>query len=172
MTLDKLEASCIIKFSKLNEVAISPKPIERQKVSTCLRVFCEGPFTALLTHPGMSTVEGKEGTAAFIMLVIRFWKIIDVKGVGADIRHNDPLQAVVCDPDDERLKYVCSFGDMALQIKAILNKSRVQQLTTDTAKGIYQTCHGIVDLYKDFHPTSHTYVCIGKFTLSKRSSPS
>ena len=60
VTLYRLESSCIIKLSKLNEVVISPKPIERQKVSTCLRVYCEETFTALLTHPGMSNVEGRE----------------------------------------------------------------------------------------------------------------
>ena len=114
VTLYKLESSCIRKLSKLNEVDISPKPIERQKVSTCLGVFCEETVAAL-THPGMSAVEG---TAAFVMLVVKFGKIVNVKGLGADIRHHDPIQAMVCHPHDERLKYLCSFGDMTLQMKA------------------------------------------------------
>ena len=84
MTLYRLESSCIIKLSKLNEVAISPKPIERLKVSTCLGVFCEKTFTALLTRPGVSAVEGREDTAAFIMLVVKFGKIVNVKGLDAD----------------------------------------------------------------------------------------
>ena len=29
---------------------------------------------------------------------------------------------------------------------------------------MYQTCHGIVNLCKDLLSTSHTYICIGKFT--------
>ena len=30
-----------LKLSDLNEISIAPKPIERQQVSTCLRVFSE-----------------------------------------------------------------------------------------------------------------------------------
>ena len=63
-----------------------------------------------------------------------------------------------------KLDEVCMYVVLPLQMKAISNKSRVRQLTTDTAKAIYQTCHGIVDLCKDLLSTSHTYVCIGKFT--------
>ena len=92
-----------------------------------------------------------------------------MEGLGADIRHHDPLQAVVCDPHDECLEYLCSFGDMALQMKASSNKTCVQQLTTDTAEAMYQTCHGIVDLCKDLLSTSHTYVCIAKFTEKEYS---
>ena len=57
----------------------------------------------------MSAVEGREDTAAFIMLVVTFWKIVNVKGLDADIRHHDPIQTVVCDPHDDRLEYLCSF---------------------------------------------------------------
>ena len=39
--LQKLEENDSVKMSKLNYVAANPKPIERQKVDTCLRVFCE-----------------------------------------------------------------------------------------------------------------------------------
>ena len=92
VTLYTLESSSNFRLSKLNEVAVFPKPIERQKVSTCLRIFCEETATALLTHPGMLDVEGRKETAAFIKLVIKFWKIVNVKGLGADVRHNDPCK--------------------------------------------------------------------------------
>ena len=164
VALYTLEASTIIKLSKLNEVSVFPKPIERQKVSTCLRIFCEETATALLTHPGMSNVEGREDTATFIKLVVQFWKIVNVKGLGADIRHNDPLQAAICDPEDERLTFLSTFGDMAIKMKTSSNKARVRQLTTDTANAMYQTCHGLVDLCKDLLSTSHIYVCLGMFT--------
>ena len=47
--LQKVESTSIIKISKLNEVSVSPKPIERQKVSTCLNVFNEKTSAALQT---------------------------------------------------------------------------------------------------------------------------
>ena len=39
--LYKLEAESLVKMSDLNEVSVLPKPIERQRVSTCLKVFSE-----------------------------------------------------------------------------------------------------------------------------------
>ena len=72
VTLYKLESASLLKLSKLNEVAISPKPIEQQKVSICLRIFCEETHTALIT--GMEGEEGREDTAGFIK------KSIDVLG--------------------------------------------------------------------------------------------
>ena len=37
----------MLKMSKLSETAVYPKQIERQRVSTCLQVFCEDTATAL-----------------------------------------------------------------------------------------------------------------------------
>ena len=39
--LFKLEADSLVKMSDLDEVSVLPKPIERQRVSTCLKVFSE-----------------------------------------------------------------------------------------------------------------------------------
>ena len=41
ITLYNLEANQIVKLSKLTEVSVYPKPIEKQRVSTCLQVFCD-----------------------------------------------------------------------------------------------------------------------------------
>ena len=37
--LKEAESNSLLKLSKLNDVAVSPKPIERQSVSVCLRTF-------------------------------------------------------------------------------------------------------------------------------------
>ena len=47
-------------FSLLNGVAVRPKPIERQKVSTCLKVFCDETYTALRSHPSLSNRDDVE----------------------------------------------------------------------------------------------------------------
>ena len=39
--LYNLEKTQLIKCSKLTEVAVNPKPVERQRVSPCLQVFCD-----------------------------------------------------------------------------------------------------------------------------------
>ena len=45
--------SGIIGLSRLREVAVTPKPVERQRVDMCLPVFCQETCTALNVHPEM-----------------------------------------------------------------------------------------------------------------------
>ena len=49
--LFKAEESKLVKMSKLNETSVYPKPIERQRVSTCLNVFYDETVVELKTHP-------------------------------------------------------------------------------------------------------------------------
>ena len=53
----------------------------------------------------MADVEGVQDTAVIIKKIVTWWKIISVKGLGADIRHNDRL-GVTKDPQDTRLDYL------------------------------------------------------------------
>ena len=62
----------------------------------------------------MKDVEGVEDPSIFIKKVIEFWKIMNVKGLGADRRHNDPLEKVIEDPDDYRLDSIANFGEMTM----------------------------------------------------------
>ena len=52
-----------MKMSSLNETAIAPKPVERQRVSTCLNIFNDKTYHALLNHSGLG--DRKEETAVF-----------------------------------------------------------------------------------------------------------
>ena len=82
-----LESTSLIKMSTLTEVSVSPEPIERQKVSTCLNVFSDKTYNALLCHPGMAD-EDTKNTAIFIKKVLTWWKIMNVKGTGAAFRRS------------------------------------------------------------------------------------
>ena len=62
VTLYKAEESNIVKMAKLTEVSVFPKPIERQKVSICLKVFSENTIAALKTS---SFKEQSAGTISF-----------------------------------------------------------------------------------------------------------
>ena len=92
MELYKLEAEGLVKMSKSTEVSVYLKPRERQSVATCLRVFCEETYTATINHLGMRNVDGREHTAAFIKIVVNWWKIVNVKSTGVDVRFNNKLQ--------------------------------------------------------------------------------
>ena len=85
VTLYKAEESNIVKMAKLTEVSVFPKPIERQKVSICLKVFSENTIAALKTS---SFKEQSAGAVSFLELIVKFWKFVNVKGVYADSSFN------------------------------------------------------------------------------------
>ena len=159
--LHQLESQSLVTLSDLNEVAVAPKPVERQRVSTCLRVFSEKTHGALLTHPNLCHESGD--TAIFINKVLTWWKILNVKSLGSDIRHNNSLCAPISSPDDPRLDIILEFGDMALEMGGPQGK-RVKQLSRDTACAIHHTCNGLVSLCRHLLETSHSYVLLGQFS--------
>ena len=74
----KLEDGNLVKMLKLTYVGANLKPIERQKVDTCLKVFCDETVNALKFHLGMQ-VENVDGTVTLITKIIKFWEIVNVK---------------------------------------------------------------------------------------------
>ena len=105
MELYKPEAEGLVEMAKLMEESVYPKPMERQSVPTCLRVFCEEIYTAMINRPGMRNVDGREHTAAFIKVVVNWWKILNVNSIGF-VRFNNKLQNVEQEPLDERLNTI------------------------------------------------------------------
>ena len=160
--LYQLESHSLLKLSKLNKVAIEPELVERQSIPYCLRAFCDETVTALLTHTRMKEVEGVHDTALFIKKVVTFWKIVNVKFLGEDVRRNDPLKAVISDPEDPRLKTIKEFGDMCKKMISLPGK-RVKQLNRDTCLAMY----GLAELSRHLLSTTHQYVALAKFTTDK-----
>ena len=66
-----MTAECL---SKSTEVSVRPKPIERQIMPICQRVFCEETLTALRVHPGLDKKDC-EGSVQFIEKVLSVWKM-------------------------------------------------------------------------------------------------
>ena len=62
------ETERIVKLTDLNEISITPKPIERQWICTCHKVFSENSYNVLLTQFGISV--DKNDTAIFINKVL------------------------------------------------------------------------------------------------------
>ena len=120
-------------------------------------------LTAIINHPGIRNVGGREHTAVFIRVVVNWWNILNVKSIGVDVRFNNKLQAVVQDPLEERLNTILQFGEMALQMKSGQGK-RYKQFTRDTAQAIHHTWCGIVSLCRSLLRVSHNYVLLGTFS--------
>ena len=161
-TLHDLECNHEFKLSKINAVAISPKPIEWQRVDTCLRVFCDATVSALETHPFMDT-KSVERTANFIKIILKFWKIVNVKGEGADMHFRDASQGIIRSPNDPRLSFLLDLAGMADKMKNTGGK-RNRQLTKDTAQSLTNLCHGFVELAKYLLDCGNAYVIFRWFT--------
>ena len=114
----------------------------RQRVSTCLRVFCDETIAVLETHPGINK-DSAMGTIKFLKLIVKFWKIVNGKGIGADSRFNDTLRAVMRSPDDPRLDFLIELADMADKMTNTATK-RIQHLTRDTGCALSHVCRGKV----------------------------
>ena len=147
-------------MSKLDSVSVSPKPIERQSVQTCLKVFCDRTVAALKTHPKM-TKKNVKGTVLFVEKVISFWKIVNVKSPGEDIRLKDSLRDVIKSLDDPALVYLQEFAEMAKFMTPV--GKRVKQLTRDTSKAIMHNCQGLIELVNYLLSSGLHYVILGWF---------
>ena len=114
------------------------------------------PCHALFNHSGIH--DDKYDTAIFLNKVFTWWKIINVKGKIADVRHTDPLQAVISYPHDSRLDIILEFGNMALKMAG------AQGETTVKAVALNHTYNGLVELCRHLLVSTHQYVILGKFT--------
>ena len=103
-----------------------------------------------------------EGTANFIKIILKFWKIVNVKGEGADTRFRDDSRGVIRSSNDPRLLFLLDLADMADKMKNTGGK-RIRQLTEDTAESLSHLCHGFVELAKYLLDCGNAYV-FGWFT--------
>ncbi|XP_065660880.1 uncharacterized protein LOC136084588 [Hydra vulgaris] len=160
VALHKLESNQMIKMSKLTDVAVFPKPIERQKVSTCLKVFCEETVCALKCHLELKDVDD---TISFLSIITEFWRIDNVHSLYADVHMRVPNRSAIFSSDDFNLQKLLEFGNMAKQMCSS-QIVRFKSFTKDTSKSIYHTCNGLVELSKFLLSASHEYVLLGTFT--------
>ena len=161
--LHNIEKDNLVKLSKLSEVTVSPKPIERQKVSICLQVFCDETIGALRTHSGMGTINADE-TVTFLEKIVKFWKVVNVRSLYGDIRSKDDRQKVVSSVNDNRLEFLLELAFMADEMKSSKQGNRIKQLTRDTARALSSTCRGLVELSKFLLGTSHQYVILRMYS--------
>lgn len=115
------------KLSKLTEIAVLPRPIERQKVFHNLKMFCEETVTAMKTHPLNETRE----TVTFIK-GLKFWKIVSIKDIYGSVKTRN----------DRNLTFLVNFGSVAKHMK---QRKRIKSFTRDTSMAIEQ-CNSLIDV--------------------------
>ena len=152
--LYNFESERVVKLSDLNEISIAPKPIERQQVSICLRMFSEKTYNALLIQSGISV--NKNDTALFIN-VLTWWKILNVKSLQIDKLHNDLLQVEIRSPNDTQLDFIIEFDKwllICLAVKIIMKNNYPKTLL------LPYIILAMVSLCRHPLATSHKYVLL------------
>ena len=90
-----------MKLSKLTEVSVYPKSLDRKTKSFhLLAIFCNETST-LKIH---SDLENNDGTVNFTPKSTGFWKIVNVHTPYGDTCLRDLNRAVTCTPNDENLQ--------------------------------------------------------------------
>lgn len=160
--LYNIEGASLLKLSKLNFVSVFPKPIERQSVKTCLRIFCDETVSALATHPKIDH-EAVSGTRIFIQIFLDLWKIFDVRVIGEDRAQNDSLRAVFKSQDDPRFEFLKEVSRMAFEMKPTCNP-RQKSLTHDTSKFLVHNISGFREMTIHLLVKGDEYVMFGSYT--------
>ena len=109
----KLEDGKLVKIIKLTYGAASSKPIERQKVGTCLIVFCDETVNAL----GMQD-ENIYVSVTLITRITEFWKIVDGKSSFEGLRPSDSLRDVISSYTYLRLDDLMKIAEFAVSMAA------------------------------------------------------
>lgn len=75
-------------------------------------LFCDETLSALKSHPELLNAADVDGTAIFLELFVRLWKILNVKGPGEDRRLRDQSRAVFENEDGPRLQEILNISCM------------------------------------------------------------
>ena len=78
-------------------------------------------------------------TAAFIRSVTDMWKILNVRSNYKHQRRRNPLEAVMTDVDDPRLKVLLDKAEMFRKMENSRGGKRSKCLTIDTSQALYHT---------------------------------
>ena len=137
----KKESEGIVKQTTLSFSALYPTNFEKQKVSLALQVFNEKTVAAL-------EIQGSMETARFIQLVLRMWKILNIKSPDKWYMPYDEDRKPFKNIDDQRLAFIKSMATMfkSMDTYSASTKTREMGLTTDTSNALYITLNGIINL--------------------------
>ena len=152
----------LISLCKLTDASIFSKPIERQKVSICLEVFCDRTISALKLHP-LLTHQDVNDTAKFIVTFAQFWKTLNVDGSLENIRLNDKRRSVILSAFDQNLQFLRNLCDLAISMSPAIISVRVKSLSPDASSNLFRACYELIDLATFLLENNHDYIVLGNF---------
>jgi hypothetical protein len=149
MALKKLhinESDCLAKFGyTLSLKAISPSSLERQNVKLVLQIFNDYIIAALLDVGNKYDIHFSESTAAYLKIILSWWKIMNVKTPTVGLRLNDTFKCpLTTDPNDEKFLFLHQFLDWLDKWEAMNCSTGV--LTKETLSALKLSTYSILEI--------------------------
>lgn len=146
----------------LSYKALHPSNIERQNVKLVLKVFSSFVVEALKIRGNELSLNYAAGTAQFIDLILKWWRIVNVKSPSKGRRLRDPLQDPVKSLSDKQIEFLNNFVDWLDTWRDI--RMDTGALTTETHAALRLTCYSLVELCRYcLEELNFNYVLLGKF---------
>jgi hypothetical protein len=162
--LHDLEKKSLVKYGHLLSLKVLyPSGIQKQNVDLALRVFSENNIVALehisKDHP--SVFFNIKGTCSFIDLMVKFWKITNVKSVFEGHRFNDNFREPIRQNSEHQINFL---SDMLLWLRNWQNTIPISEaLSAQTFQAIVTT----IDSFLKLIPYLFSHYKIDYILLSK-----
>lgn len=160
----KLEYDQLLRYGyTLSRKALYPSSLERQNVKLVLQIFNDFLPQALRSLSEKHTFLFPEETASFIDIVVKWWKIVNVKAPYKGKRLKDLFQEPVFpSEDDPKVSFLYKILDWLDSWKEMNLDSGM--LTKETHASLHQTTHALVEISRYcFEELQLSYVLLGKF---------
>ena len=132
-----------LRMTKLTQISVSPKPLQRQSVPLVCNVFNEKTVAAFRAHKEKKTFTFNEGTVLFVELISQWFKMMNVKDTVSCIKLRDDDRkpwSQNCNPF-LKLGKIC---DVISSCRWGGVRGRQQKLTANTADAFVITTRTVV----------------------------
>ena len=106
-------------------------------------------------------MDGSTATADFLDLLVRAWKMVNIKDKAAHIKLCDSSRKPFYHQSDSRLGFLRSLADSVTGMKGGKGASRHFSLTSDTRSSLAVTLNGLCHLIEEMLSRDHSYVLPG-----------
>ena len=162
--LQALESNSLTKLApSLTYKALCPTSLERQSVTLALKIFDEKVPVALKDHASELN-SNFDGTAVFIQLINKLWKILNVKSVDKGIRKRDENSKPISSIDDKSVLFLKEFSSWLDRWDKMGLKPRQGRLSNETFFALKHTVDTFISLIDYLlNVLKFSYVITGKF---------
>lgn len=147
----------------LSRKALFPTDIEKLNVKLALQVLNETVPPALREIGNKHNLYHVKGTAMFIEIIAKWWKVVNVKTPSKGARLRDEFQEPVFSVEDRKIDFLYNFLDWMEEWKKRTKDCDSRTLTKETHAGLHQTTQGLIEIVRYcLDELKLSYVLLGK----------